>query len=64
MKTVVDDRLLREMVTFELRYACEHCAHFDAPSGACSQGYPNDGHRQAHIDAAIDLEFCKGFELA
>ena len=63
MKTVVDGRLRVEAVTFELRYACEHCAHFDPQNGACSQGYPNDDHRHLHLESAASLTFCKSFEL-
>jgi hypothetical protein len=64
MKTAVDRRLRVEVVEFELRYACEHCAHFDPASEACSQGFPNEDHRQAPLDSAATLTFCKSFELA
>ncbi len=64
MKTVVDDRLRREAARFDLKYACEHCVHFDPPSGACAEGYPNAGHRDVRVETAAVLEFCKSFELA
>jgi hypothetical protein len=64
VKTLVDSRLRLEATAFEFRYACEHCAHFDEPSGACAEGYPNGGHRDTRIDAAPSLEFCKSFELS
>jgi hypothetical protein len=63
VKTMVDRRLRTEVTVFELRYACEHCAHFDSPSGECSQGYPNDEHREGLLDSAASLTFCKSFEL-
>ena len=64
MKTPVDERLRSEARSYELRYACEHCAHFDPESGACAEGYPNAIHRDLRIEAAGSLEFCKSFELA
>ena len=64
MKTLVDERLRSEARTYELRYTCEHCAHFEAASGACAEGYPNAGHRETRIEDAPSLEFCKSFELS
>ncbi|HVW25916.1 MAG TPA: hypothetical protein VHC69_11125 [Polyangiaceae bacterium] len=63
MKTVVDGRLRLEAAVFDLRYACEHCAHFDSPSGECSQGFPNDEHRRRLLESTASLTFCKSFEL-
>ena len=63
MRTLVDQRLRSEARTYELRYACEHCVHFDAASGACAEGYPNASHRETRIEQAPSLEFCKSFEL-
>jgi hypothetical protein len=64
VKTAVDGRLRVEVVVFELRYACEHCAHFDPASEKCSQGYPNEEHRQTPLESAASVTFCKSFELA
>lgn len=64
MKTAVDARLRAEAVAFELRYACEHCAHFDPASASCSQGFPNEEHRQRSLESTASLTFCKSFELA
>lgn len=64
MRTLVDERLRSEALTYELRYACEHCAHFEAASGACAEGYPNASHRDTRIESAPSLEFCKSFELS
>jgi hypothetical protein len=63
MRTLVDERLRAEALTYDLRYACEHCAHFDAERGSCAEGYPNEGHRETRIEKASSLEFCKSFEL-
>jgi hypothetical protein len=54
-----------ERQRYRLRFTCETCAHFDAPSGECSLGFPNASHRLAHYEAeprpAVIL-FCKEFE--
>jgi hypothetical protein len=63
MKTLIDERLRREAARFELRYACPECAHFDAATGRCAEGFPNEGHRVHQIDQDASLEFCKSFEL-
>lgn len=63
MKTAVDGRLRLEATEFELRYACEHCAHFDPLSEACSQGFPNEEHRHRSLELSASLTFCKSFEL-
>jgi hypothetical protein len=47
---------------FALRFGCEDCAHFDAPSGRCRHEWPNEAHRQTP-PPALDLDFCKEFEL-
>jgi hypothetical protein len=64
VRTLVDGQLRLEAATFDLRYACEDCAHFDVSNGACAEGYPNEGHRDVRIDRAPSLEFCKSFELS
>jgi hypothetical protein len=63
MRTLVDQRLRSEALTYELRYACEHCAHFESATGACAEGYPNADHRETRIEKASSLAFCKSFEL-
>ena len=64
MKTLVDDRFRREAREFELRYACEHCVHFEPGRGACTEGYPNEDHRDASLVGRRVLVFCKSFELS
>lgn len=64
MKTRVDDRLRSEAERFELRFGCEHCAHFDAPARACANGYPAAPHHGVELKVRRELEFCKEFELA
>jgi hypothetical protein len=61
VKTLVDARLCDEARRFELRLACEDCAHFCPESRACAHGYPNRVERR--LEAARELEFCKEFEL-
>lgn len=63
MRTLVDPALREEAGRFRLRYACEHCAHFEEERGSCAEGYPNAAHRDARIESAEGLEFCKSFEL-
>jgi hypothetical protein len=63
MKTRVDRALREEAARFGLRYACEHCAHFEEGQRTCAEGFPNAAHRDTPIDRAPDLEFCKSFEL-
>jgi hypothetical protein len=49
---------------FNLAFTCERCAHFDPPSGRCASGYPNQEHRDVHLDEREAFVFCKEFELA
>lgn len=63
MKTRVDDRLRNEAERFELRFGCEHCAHFDPPTRACANGYPAEPHLGVELKVRRELEFCKEFEL-
>lgn len=60
MRTRVDDRLREEATRFELRFACEDCAHF-VDGGACAHGYPLAPRKEALGEA--ELTFCKEFEL-
>jgi hypothetical protein len=53
-------RLLEQARRFELRHACEHCAHFDERLEACGHGYPTAEHR---LSATAAITFCKEFEL-
>ena len=62
MKTRVDARLRGEAERFQLRFACDDCAHFDAPAARCSLEYPAAPRRDAL--ERPDLELCKSFELA
>ena len=63
MLTLVDERLDREIRSFDLRFECEECAHFDRASGACSGGFPSAAHRRRARAPGDTLEFCKSFEL-
>lgn len=63
MKTVVDHKLKLEVAEYSLRFACEHCVHFDETPGTCAEGYPNEPHRRASALSNETLEFCKSFEL-
>jgi hypothetical protein len=64
MKHVVDAELVAEAERFQLRFGCEHCVHFDEPSGKCAEGYPNDEHRAVRLKVGGTLCFCKLFELS
>jgi hypothetical protein len=61
VRTVVDDRLRLEAARFSFRFACEDCAHFDAPAARCSLSYPAAPRRDAL--SGRHLELCKAFEL-
>jgi hypothetical protein len=61
MKTVVDERLVQEATAYRLRFACPHCAYFDAARETCSEGYPTDEHRDSGWNRS-EVLFCKLFE--
>ncbi len=63
MHHVVDERLLQEAETFQLRATCEHCVYFVADAGTCSEGYPNQMHRTARKSVGDVVVYCKKFEL-
>ena len=48
---------------FRLRFACTDCAHFDAEGKRCSNGFPNEAHREPELGERLELLFCKAFEL-
>ncbi len=60
MKTLVDAQLRDEARRFELRLACEDCAHFCPERAGCTHGYPK--RVEGGLEGA-ELEFCKEFEL-
>jgi hypothetical protein len=62
MRTRVSLELLDESRRFELRWACEHCAHFDARADACSNGWPTRDHRERGLREGGEIAFCKEFE--
>ncbi|MCA9583296.1 MAG: hypothetical protein KC416_15960 [Myxococcales bacterium] len=51
-----------ERERYQLRFACDDCAHFDPPREGCSLGYPVDEHREGK-SVAEALTSCKEFEL-
>jgi hypothetical protein len=61
MRTRVDERLRHEAARFAFRFACDHCAHFDASAVRCSLGYPPAPRHDALEEAHVEL--CKSFEL-
>lgn len=63
MKTWVSERLKREAREFRLQFACPDCAYFDPDAERCSEGYPNDEHRDPSWDRT-EILFCKLFESA
>ena len=65
MRTPVTLELLAEVRAFGLRWACEHCAHFDparGEAGACGNAWPMTEHREARLREGGELAFCKEFE--
>ena len=62
MITAVDTRLREEADRYQLRFACEHCAHRDA-GGECSLGYPAEPRRADALQRQDQVRFCKTFEL-
>ena len=62
MKTRVTLRFLDEARRFDLRYACDDCAHFEAVEGACAHGYPLGERRARALREDDELSFCKEFE--
>jgi hypothetical protein len=61
VRTLVDERLRLEVVRYDLRFACDHCAHFDSATARCSLDYPAAPRRDAL--AGTEIELCKSFEL-
>ncbi len=61
MKTLVDGRFHLEVTQYAFRFACDDCAHFDAPPSRCSLDYPAAPRRDAL--EGDELELCKSFEL-
>lgn len=64
MRSPVDDTLLKQTEQYRLCHCCERCVYFDPDSGACSEGYPNQEHRQRSLEGQAFVVFCKRFELA
>lgn len=60
MKTRVTLQLIAEVERFELRYACDDCAHF--LEERCAHGYPR-GERRRVLGVGEEIEFCKEFEV-
>jgi hypothetical protein len=63
VRTLIDAQLRDEAKRFELRFTCEHCAHFAADRRACANEYPTHAHLGVDLEARENLEFCKEFEL-
>lgn len=59
MKTRVTLQLIEEAQRFDLRYACDDCAHFGDEK--CGNGWPG-GERRRTLLAEESIEFCKEFE--
>ena len=62
MKTRVTLRFLDESRRFDLRYACDDCAHFCSTEAACAHGYPLGERRGRTLREDDELSFCKEFE--
>jgi hypothetical protein len=64
MKHAVDALLVEEASVFQLRFSCEHCAHFVQSNAGCAEGYPNEEHRTNPLQVGGTVTFCKLFELS
>jgi hypothetical protein len=62
--TRVNTQLRVEAERFNLRFGCEHCAHFAPEARGCGNGYPTAPHLGIDLVRAETFEFCKGFELS
>ena len=63
MRTPIDERFIREVAAFKLRYSCECCSHFEVQVEHCSLGYPEQPHRLRTLQVGRSLLFCKEFDL-
>jgi len=64
MRIPRDERFDEERRRWELRFCCEDCAYFHAPSGRCIHEFPNEEHRRGYYDAPGEwIVFCKDFDL-
>ncbi len=63
-----DERFLAERREFRLRHTCEFCQFFDAVTGNCVHGWPNEQHREKYYRSEEHRDdpvvFCKEFDLA
>jgi hypothetical protein len=64
MITRIDQRLRTEAQRYALRFGCEACLAFDPSLSVCAYGFPTEPHREAELERADELLFCKAFELA
>ncbi len=62
MQTRVTPQLMSEARRWALRWACEHCAHFDRAASVCGNGWPTDEHRAELLRDGGEIAFCKEFE--
>lgn len=63
MRTPVDACLREEADRYRLRFRCENCTYFQTEDGRCSEGYPNEEHRERPLSEVNVIVFCKKFEL-
>ena len=63
MKIPQDARFREERIRFALRFCCETCANYDAPSDGCVFEFPTAEHRRAYYDCPTAvLVFCKSYD--
>jgi hypothetical protein len=63
MRTRIDEQLVAQLDTYQLRFTCEFCSHFDDQQARCSLGYPSAPHRLRPLSIDQHLVFCKEFDL-
>ena len=62
MRSPVTLQFLEEVRRFDLRFACDDCAHFEPER--CLHGYPLGERRARVLSVGDHVEFCKEFEGA
>lgn len=66
VKLPASPHFLAQAAHYRLRFACEHCARFQASTDSCAHGFPTAEHRLDRLDqvgGAAQVVFCKDFEL-
>ena len=63
MITEVDSRFCSDVVSYNFKFCCEDCVHYDATDFECSLGFSSSPHRARALQVGGTIVFCKAFEL-